>query len=239
MVWVKARIDVAYDDLERETAFWTGVVGGPLPDYLSVQTPDPPWALEVRSVSRSRWSVTFPPRPFRRPRRSRAYAAAGSTRSAWTYREIVRVDARAGRSRPGGTSRCWNGDRSSPGYGCPAVLNPWSCWCSGSTGLTVPAVCPPRRRHLRPRRRGTPPPRPRRDPGRRGGVLDRAGRPGRFRLLRHRPRPATGELVDSADDPGGPGRLGVGGGEALEGLVGVEPAGVGYHPQWRPPSSSG
>ncbi len=41
MAWVRARIEVPQADVERETAFWAGVAGGPLPAYLSVRRGDP------------------------------------------------------------------------------------------------------------------------------------------------------------------------------------------------------
>jgi hypothetical protein len=43
VVWIRAVLELADDDVERETEFWTGVVGAPLPEYLSVQMQEPPW----------------------------------------------------------------------------------------------------------------------------------------------------------------------------------------------------
>jgi hypothetical protein len=79
MVWVKARIEVAHDDLDRETAFWTGVVGGPLPDHLSVQMPEPPWGwggalgVTIEVVRDSPTPPVPPPASFPGVRRSRVY----------------------------------------------------------------------------------------------------------------------------------------------------------------------
>ena len=42
MVWIKAVLELADADVERETEFWSGVVGGPLPPHLVVQVQQPP-----------------------------------------------------------------------------------------------------------------------------------------------------------------------------------------------------
>jgi hypothetical protein len=43
VVWIKAVLALAAADVEREAAFWSGVVGGPLPPHLVVQMQEPPW----------------------------------------------------------------------------------------------------------------------------------------------------------------------------------------------------
>jgi hypothetical protein len=79
MVWVRAVLELAHDDVERETEFWTGVVGGRLPEYLSVQMQEPPWGW------RGPFGITMvfeddapppaipPPASFPGVRRSRVY----------------------------------------------------------------------------------------------------------------------------------------------------------------------
>jgi hypothetical protein len=79
VVWVRAQIEVAHADVERETAFWSAVVGGPLPAYLSVQMQDPPWGwrgppgITVVVERDSPAPVTPPPSSFPGVRRSRVY----------------------------------------------------------------------------------------------------------------------------------------------------------------------
>jgi hypothetical protein len=79
MVWVRARLQVLADDLERETAFWTGVVGGPLPPHLGVQLPDPPcdWSggpgVQVEVVRDAPEPPVPPPGTFPGVRRTRVY----------------------------------------------------------------------------------------------------------------------------------------------------------------------
>ena len=144
---------------------------------------------EARSASRSCWSATHRHRPPLRPRRSRRYAGAGSTRCVWTDLAVVRRRRTVvGR----GDRRPRRGAGAAAGVRLGA--DPGRATSAGAAAAAArparrPGLGPPRRRHVRPPRRGTPPPRAGRHPGRRGGVLDRPRRPPRVRLLRDRSRP--------------------------------------------------
>jgi hypothetical protein len=43
VVWIRAVLELPDADVERESEFWTGVVGASLPAHLSVQMQEPPW----------------------------------------------------------------------------------------------------------------------------------------------------------------------------------------------------
>ena len=79
MTWVRATFEVALDDVEPLTVFWSGVVGGPLPPYLSVQMQEPPWGwrgplgLTIAVESDSPTPEVPPPASFPGVRRSRVY----------------------------------------------------------------------------------------------------------------------------------------------------------------------
>ncbi len=89
MVWVRVKIEVAFDDVEPETAFWTRVVGGPLPDYLTVQVQEPPWGwrgpfgLTVVVEDDAPAPATPPPASFPGVRRSRVYQVCIDRPSRW------------------------------------------------------------------------------------------------------------------------------------------------------------
>jgi hypothetical protein len=88
-VWVRATFELAYDDVERETRFWSGVVGGPLPEYLTVQMQEPPWdwrgpfGLTV-AVERDKPAPPIPPpASFPGVRGSRVYQVCVDRPSRW------------------------------------------------------------------------------------------------------------------------------------------------------------
>jgi hypothetical protein len=91
VVWIKARVEVVHVDVERETAFWTGVVGGPLPPPLTVQMPDPPYdwsggpGVKVEVVRDIPEPPVPPPASFPGVLRTRVYQICVDRPHDWYY----------------------------------------------------------------------------------------------------------------------------------------------------------
>ena len=103
MAWIKARVEVLSADLERETAFWTGVVGGPLPQHLTVQMPDPPYdwsggpGVKVEVVRDVPEPPVPPPASFPGVRRTRIYQVCMDIpQDQWDYGTDVWVRSTGG-----------------------------------------------------------------------------------------------------------------------------------------------